>query len=333
MTPSKSTSSNTCAYTSSPNWLQKSTTPAIPMRILSRSLVIDICMGIAAIYCYWNKSPCKVWEHPFLPVVQSIACLRRWTKDVSVYVMDLSDHDNEWGEFPDMLGFSVHKREHHMRWHPTDYQKYPWVSPHMLSRPATTYNFALEIPEDQIWVTDIDLFYIKPPTTFEVTVGQKIVTNGNNGLWKFNKNWDELEFVIDLWQSHCVNVVFDTRYFKKVLREAKQEFMHEEAVYRYLVRYFPQYFTSTPPYENSLFGDLATGILDPHRIIGLHVQNWNYVLERNKRSTICFYLKEINDIMKEMFSEAVIETFYGSDRAAEPVTVTDLETMRKWGIE
>jgi hypothetical protein len=64
----------------------------------------------AMIYHWWNDSGLPVVEDMANPVILSIITVRHFHKDLPIYVLDISETLNDWGEFPSILNFEVVKR-------------------------------------------------------------------------------------------------------------------------------------------------------------------------------------------------------------------------------
>lgn len=241
-------------------------------------------MSTALIYYYFDYSGRKPWENLWLPIIQSIATFRYWEADCPVWVVDVSADEIDWGDYPDLLNFKVHRRPHHLRYIEFDTERLPWTSPHLLSKPGDIYNFSLTIPEETLLVCDLDMFFLQPPNPFSLAATDKMICNGNAGYWMYNKQNNNTDILFHLWQSHCAQGMLDDRFRDRACKESNKHFMQEETVLCYLLRYFPDFFTSTDPQNNVSIRDVAEGRVDPSTVRTLHVHNCNSLAYPKERT-------------------------------------------------
>jgi hypothetical protein len=175
----------------------------------------------AIIYHWWSDNDAPVVNNLSDPVIFSIIGVRHFHKDIPIYVLDVSQTDKEWQNYPDLLNFEVIKR-------PAPLKKLKSLKLQPVASRIWDINWlSNRIAENKIIFCDSDVFWTNPifpliglendPELKQFHCGM------NNGLFYYDKNsdvsrrvWHKTEeLAISHGWDHFAN---DEQIFRKVLK-------------------------------------------------------------------------------------------------------------------
>lgn len=132
-------------------------------------------------YHYWFWKP-EAYNNLNVPVIPSIATLRGVNPDVPIVVLDCSDHETDYGPFPELLNFKVERIV------PTYRPQHKlFKGSNLLSRIMDIYRYAKEQGVKQVVYSDCDAFWLKDPFPLELSDSPRFCFNGNNtGFFYYN---------------------------------------------------------------------------------------------------------------------------------------------------
>lgn len=181
-------------------------------------------MSVALIYHYWNHSDTPAWQDLRLPLVFSIASFRYFDQKASVYVVNISDKELDWGDYPQFLNFNVIPRPYfHLRFVPLgiDFKEHMPMSVQMLSKPKDITDIAAIVSEDDFICVDADYFFLRDPSV-TIRADDPLMVRSNSGYWCFNKKSAAVKDGFDLWKAVCANACLDYEFYQKVLKATKR---------------------------------------------------------------------------------------------------------------
>jgi len=277
------------------------------------------------IYYYFNGSeePIKAYKDMANPITMSIATFRKWNKSAHIHVIDISDTTHDWGEYPDILNFTIYRSQHRsqtlnsMQVNAKD--KFCFG---MLSKPSIIYEHVLKniSHHSTVVVSDADLFYVQNPFPLAVDHTRGICCSLENvGFWYFMNNgrdgaMDDVHRILELWSGFCAGAMIDP-FFKQQLSKRcdwNQEIVQEEAVFWYLQKVCPDLLIKDIPYTENFWFDWPTDAYDMSKVKNLHYRVWRKrgKMDRKERGKLCLYIKELRDIVFDVLGEKAIKELY-----------------------
>jgi hypothetical protein len=110
----------------------------------------------AIIYHWWSDNDAPVVNNLSDPVIFSIIGVRHFHKDIPIYVLDVSQTDKEWQNYPDLLNFEVIKR-------PAPLKKLKSLKLQPVASRIWDINWlSNRIAENKIIFCDSDVFWTNP---------------------------------------------------------------------------------------------------------------------------------------------------------------------------
>ena len=289
-------------------------------------------MNSAFIYHWWAEKPedghgnedGPPYTNLRTPIVPSIATLRAQNKDIPIYVLDGTNFDVDWGEFPEVLNFKVVKFEQTLK----EYSHRPgWRH---LSRIFDLQTFHKEIPEDIIVYSDSDVFWFDDPLPL-MSDPVKFCFNGyNSGFFYYDKKSNLVKQFFEEFND-CTMKALNDEVFREEVWSCRDQrhwyFVLDEAILEYLAFY---------PWEQGHLKREEVDFLDVGMDLrehvtarelqrvnihemkmfhtnGLMVQNKfpkNSGEEEHARGLVCLLFKELYQSLKEVLTEDQISKIY-----------------------
>jgi hypothetical protein len=249
----------------------------------------------ALLYHYWNNEQAEAWKDLRVPVVLSIATFRHWDKNTPIYVVDVSDEERQWADFPSFLNFKVVRAEYHLK-HVVR-PEHERSAVRMLSKPNDIYSFSLTVPERVILCVDADYFFVKNPCPIRHGPDQPPTIGWNTGYWKYNKVCPLTVAVFDLWKSSCANVLLDDVFRESVMQVSGRTHLNDETMMNVLSKKHPGITIPPSSWDNVTFDSLVTRRLDAAQVRGLHVIFASLRIARQQRGLVCLYVKELRELI------------------------------------
>lgn len=191
-------------------------------------------MDQAVVYHYWQDGgTVPAYRDMENPVVVSIATFRHAHPDAPVYVADVSDRPNEWGDYPAALGFKV--------FHQAPAIPVPFDG---LNIQRSTYKYcssvfdvtsvADRVPENTVVFADSDLFFLKPVLPLRAG-GLFHCRPGFVGFYYYDKRSQATRKFLGLWKRCILRALVDRAFRKNVTDHYRVKgFINQESVFVYL---------------------------------------------------------------------------------------------------
>ena len=199
-------------------------------------------MNSAFIYHWWAEKPedghgnedGPPYTNLRTPIVPSIATLRAQNKDIPIYVLDGTNFDVDWGEFPEVLNFKVVKFEQTLK----EYSHRPgWRH---LSRIFDLQTFHKEIPEDIIVYGDSDVFWFNDPLPLMSNPDKFCCDCYNTGYFYYNENSEAVKHFFEVFNNNVMKSLNNEDFREEVWSCRNQRYWYfvlDEAIIEYLAFY------------------------------------------------------------------------------------------------
>ena len=283
--------------------------------------------SIAVVYWYFKHNiPILVSLDKRNPIIPSIASLRRLIPDIPIYVVDVSNVENEWEDYPAKFNFTV-TRKLFKFWRYKFQNDYGNTSRELLSKVYDCDELAAGLEEKYVAVVDSDLFWVQPPD-LEVEDGFYINHNkwANSGLYLYNKDNE----VIHLWKAINRLALEDREFRIDVLRGTTYDYIQEEATIQYILNmYRPRVkpLTARHNFLSSYYFYQLVKKVNLDRVTALHLLGMN--APEGNCLEVAYSITEIRHAMKEMFSERRFRQIFGEYEGKTAVSFKDQDAMRK----
>ena len=280
-------------------------------------------MNSAFIYHWWAEKPedghgnedGPPYTNLRTPIVPSIATLRAQNKDIPIYVLDGTNFDVDWGEFPEVLNFKVVKFEQTLK----EYSHRPgWRH---LSRIFDLQTFHKEIPEDIIVYGDSDVFWFNDPLPLMSNPDKFCCNCYNTGYFYYNKNSEAVKHFFEAFNECTLNALDNKEFREKVLSFTEKKhwyFVADEHIMQYLGFHDKIDFLN---YEMDLREHVTVRELQRVNIHEIKMLHTNGLMVQNKfsknsgeeehaRGLVCLLFKELYQSLKEVLTEDHIKKVY-----------------------
>lgn len=249
----------------------------------------------AFVYLFFNQKPQELPDAA--PIMHSIACLKSH-QDYKVYVLDCSDHINDWSTWEQYLGFSTISIKSQMENQEIRNLLYSYKTKthlKMISKPWDIYHHTLSLPEQYIVHCDTDLFWIKDPMPFDGNP-DKLCCCWNTGMFYFNKHSSKVKQCLEIWKAFISLAVVDPEFHSKLkttINDYNSLHLQEEIVFRYIQKIVVDLGLSEQTSDRENYSIKLTDCkLKPYHTVAqpvkaLHIRN------NNKRES-CQAIEEIN---------------------------------------
>ena len=270
-----------------------------------------------AVYHWWDHpGDAKPYSNLRTPIVLSIATLRA-VSDVPICVLDLSGRPKEdWGEFPQKLGFYVTEAEKSMQ--PYQSKVAGWQH---LSRFFDLKHWGerqqWEGDHYQIMYVDSDVFWLRNPFPLSGNPEKMCINRWNTGFFYFEP-WNNKEFW-EIFESYTMAAVY-SQDIRKVLKQyvgydAWYE-VWDEMTLTYMARHHPDVFNFIPVDEHATLGTIHEANLDNMKMLhanGLMVANplCKVPGERDhSRGLVCLAIKEFYENIRKVLPDEDIAVIF-----------------------
>lgn len=283
-------------------------------------------MNKAIVYHWWaewepSKYPSAFADTPSpyknlrVPVVLSIATLRARNDYIPVYVLDCSDHELDWGHYPDKLDFKVVKWKPHLK----DYKhRNGWKN---LSRMGDVREFANRIPEDEIIYCDSDIFWLKDVLPLLMNTDRFCFNHYNSGFYYYDKKAKEVKKFLDLFEAYALISLNDKEFRKRMNKTVSWDFWYyvlDEVIMQYMWQKDESIVNKVPYHEHGLPRDVRWPNVDVKDIKMIHINGMEvtnkfhktHAEQENARGLVCLVFKELYDAINQVLSQEDIEDIF-----------------------
>lgn len=248
--------------------------------------------NLAIIYHWWSYKNVEVIKDLSNPIIFSIATVRHFHKHLPIYVLDVSDGDNDWGDYPFLLNFFVIKKNSY-------FKNILGFKTKKISRIWDISNFANEIREENIIFSDCDIFWVNkifPLLGLNNDPNlDKFHCNKNNGIFYYRKNSHNSKEVYRLWKKTVVDCIESIEFFnsyRKRIGWGQHTYLHDELIIRTVMEDYPDLFVPVDGCENNIiYSNRSCEIKNIHAI---------KKFTGDQRGKILGLIKELREIIKPL---------------------------------
>lgn len=248
------------------------------------------------LFHYWSESPIRAWDDGKNPVIHAIAAIRGSNKNCSIDVIDVSEHANDYGTYPESLGFVVHRKRPTIRFYNRSL-----LSPDrfkLCSRISDIESHARNF-DGTVLFSDADVFWLKDPFPPIENPSKFCCREDNSGVFYYSPTSPDAVAFLSLWKSQIAKGLADSKFFGKVaaIYRPNADIYQDEAVLVYMnvimKSQIQQYFQPIGFAENycreiDIFGRVLPDIK------ALHLQFFHWGFERAK---VACSISEIHDLI------------------------------------
>jgi hypothetical protein len=281
------------------------------------------------IYYYFSDKCQKVSKDFKNPVIQSIASLRNWNKDVKISVLDVSECEVDWELYHHHFNFYVHKLTHPLKNLENTLVSVDGASifSKRLSRPIALYEYASYVNEDLIISCDSNLFWLKDPFPLGADHFSKLCATYNSGLWYYNKRVTKCHDFMHTWNSLCSFVMTNYLMCDRVHKTIGRNSIDESCCLNFVQYRFPELYSLLPLEENCSFAHVLNENVNVHKLKGLHISSSSLKYCGNEKALACVYIKELREIMERMFGLDDMRSIFGDLMNIVPYSIHDKQRM------
>lgn len=293
----------------------------------------------AAIYHWWSHSEDKrVCRNLSYPIILSIATLRVQNPNLSIYVIDCSDDEYDWEDYPARLDFSVIRQKSAVErvltrremWSQASGRLYAGRGPlstaidalndidildvRMSSKPLDVWALSCLLPERYILFCDCDVFWMKPLLPLANGSDTFSICDNNSGVYYFDKTEKSAIRWFRLWEAFTLLAVKDFDLRREMMSLYPfPNFVHDEKILFYVRDLFPEVYeaavTAIPPWEVLLPGDVGGSWADFETLVkSAHV---TLKFMGCNRGRFPLFFREMFDGLRTIFSIKELHDIFG----------------------
>jgi len=298
----------------------------------------------AIVYYYFGHAGVAkiVRKNLRLPVYLAMASLRAFHPALPIYVIDASDEDMDWEDYPEVLKFKL------ITMRPVVDEIMRQASKaeglryftKLLAKPMAIREAMKEIAQPLIVFVDADLFWVTQMTPLLADFNRKFCAGDNTGMFYFDKRLPLSQKVMDLWTAYCTHICFDSDFCARVMQRTGSTAVHEETVMQYMRQEFPDWFDAPPLSENCPFMRYGEPVQNNRAFKTIHCHSNNFAMAERRKGLACLWIKELRenvtrvlglDRMEAIFGdlESPCYSLYDVGRMGRMNRETDFEALKK----
>lgn len=276
-------------------------------------------MSQALVYYYFNDFGSTAYDDLQNPVVLSIASFRKFDKTTPVYVIDVSDQEQEWLHFPKKLGFELFRQNNALK-HCENVVVIPentLLNLPRLAKPLDVFELSLYCNQEVIMMCDADLFFMKSPFPLGCDFSKNFCSG--NGFCYFEKSSLNTQKIFETWGNLClaaaINPLMQTRIIETIRNgsRGRPRFLNENTCWKYLQHKYVYSIEELSVYENfPVFHMGNNTAYDSSKIKCLHLSHkrTRCQITRKKRARFVLYFEELKEIIMEVLDEEDIKLIF-----------------------
>jgi hypothetical protein len=207
-------------------------------------------MNEAVVYHWWGyPSDAPPIANLRSPIMASIATLRGVNKSIPIYVIDVSDNEQDWMNYPDILDFKIIRQQGFLT---NDYSHCQGYK--NLSRLFDIVR--MDIPEETILYVDSDVFFIQNPFPLENNGNKFCFNKYNSGYYYFNKNAPDFIKFKNIFEAYVITALNDENFrcITKQFGSCNDYFVLDETMMHYMYIKHRELFDIMQPTEHFTIG-------------------------------------------------------------------------------
>lgn len=266
-------------------------------------------MKKVAYHCWSLKGEPEPFANLRTPVVASISTLRG-VSDVPIVVLDASDHEVNWGHFPEKLNFEVVKIKLKLQKYKSLINGY-----RHLSRIFDLNNLFKKENKDIIYV-DSDVFFFQNPFPLNCKTEKFCWNFWNTGFFYFNTQSVFYEEFFDIFESYTKSAILSEDFrcvVKKYVNYDAWYGVWDEMILGYMKEKHPHLFNEIPIEEHTTSQTLHRADFNSVKVFHANGSIMENPLngERHSRGLIGIMMQEFYQNMTKVLDEEDLKLMYG----------------------
>jgi hypothetical protein len=264
-----------------------------------------------AVYHWWSfKGEDTAYCNLRSPIVTSIATLRA-VSDVEIFVLDGSDHEVNWGNFPDLLNFKVLKNKFTFFEEKDKFEGW-----RHLSRIPDIHSWSeINFTNKNIIYVDSDVFFLQNPLPLACDTDKFCWDGWNTGYFYFNSNSKLYQSFYKKFISYCYSAIFSNNIRSLIKNYSNYDDWYEvwdEMILLFMKNEHPEIFNIIPIEENSTCRVIkSTKEPKVFHANGLMVKS-PITDEKHCRGLLGLIITEFYEKIESVLSSKEINLMYGS---------------------
>ena len=269
---------------------------------------------------WWNHPPDCVINNWNSPIIFAICSFRHYNPFTPIHVLDVSEVDHNWQDFPKKFNFVLHRRRGFPHKFPMLQKAVYGLMPQRIRYDkridAAWKIFDLEelvkeLPQSKVIFSDSDIFFLKPLTC---EYNQQFCCNANTGFFYYQRS-SLMDRFFALWKNHTLmHIVGNDLIGADILGRTNYDKAdpNEEIVFQYLLSEYPQFVAPLRQHYVYCFDGQKYGF-DPFgsesefiHFAGFHVPRGNrlipFIVFREYREILNSYV-DLNSYLAQMVIE------------------------------
>lgn len=280
-------------------------------------------MNEAVVYHWWGyPSDAPPISNLRSPIMASIATLRGVNPSIPIYVIDISDHEQNWMHYPELLNFKVICQKPFLENY-NDCEGY-----RNLSRLFDITR--LDIPEETIIYVDSDVFFIQNPVPLMNSPKKFCFNKFNSGYYYFNKNSKDFLKFNEIFEAYVITALNDENFrcITKQFGSCSDYFVLDETMMHYMYIKHKELFNVMQPTEHFTIGSYEyKNDYAPFQVKEIKMFHANGIMVNNKfakhqheekysRGLICLGVSQLYQNLQRTLKSDVDKMFTENERKA-----------------
>lgn len=267
-------------------------------------------MNPIVVYHWWSfpEEP-PVYSNLRTPILTSIATLRA-VSDAEIYVLDCSEHKNEWGEFPKKLNFQVCQKKCSF----ANCQNLIDGWRHLSRIPDIHHWSSQKFFNQNIVYVDSDVFFFKNPFPLSCNTDKFCWDGWNTGYFYFNTESDHYKKFYELFESYCKSAIHSEEIRNLIKNYAGYDAWYgvwDEMILEFMKSQHPNLFNFIPIDEHTTSRNLISST-DPKifHANGSMMEN-PLTGEKHARGLLGLMISEFYEKLEKILSPEELNLMYG----------------------
>lgn len=268
---------------------------------------------VAILYHWWNDRKMNVWEDWQNPILVSIASFRAFDQETPIYVLDVSNVDRQWMDYPHKLNFKriqTSSRIPLLKTHQIFNQSFK-----ICSRQFDIDWLSSRIPEDVLVSVESDLFW-QGGLELPEEIDRFHFNFYNSGFYLYNKKAPLTKQFLEVWRHHIILGMCNPKIREEIMAKYDWPHYQDEACMVYIVKTFGGMAGPIDDRHNVLFNPFhkysepGTDHVAYKEALTLH---FIQAMHPKNRGLLPLMVKEFYDIIKRVLSPEQLYDIYGAE--------------------
>jgi len=199
---------------------------------------------VCAVYHWWDEAgDSPPYANLRVPTIISIATLRAVNPDIPITILDITEENKNWANFPDRLGFSVRKIKPSLSRHRHRIRGWKHLSRFLDVQYA-------DIPyAETILYIDSDVFWLRDPLPLARSTDRFCFDGWNTGFYYYCKDAPFTSDFFEVFQAYTVAAIYSEDVRQVMNKYVGYESWHgvwDEMISTYMINRHTEWFNVIP---------------------------------------------------------------------------------------